>query len=509
MNQNTRIIVNTLAQHLRSLLNISMSLYSTRLITSALGDMDYGVYSLVAGVVVMLAFVTNAMVVTTQRQLSFYHGQCRMDKVRCMFANSLLLHVVLGALLAFVLYGCEPLLFNGFLNIEPGRIEAAVVVYRLVIVALLLSFVTAPYRAIFIARENIVYLSVVDVIDGVFRLLAAVWLLHCPFDRLISYAWLVTGITAFNMTALVAWAVPKFEESRVLPRPAHFNRKAMGELLGFAGWTVYSLGCIIGRTQGVNLILNQFFGTLINMAYGIVQQIFGSLQFVAQAVVNAISPQVIKAEGMGDRRRMLAMSESLSKYAYLLLAVVVIPLLFEMPAVLLWWLGKVPEYAVVLARFILIAALCDQLTIGLGTANQAIGQIRNYSLTINSIKLLTLPAVWFALWRGESVEVVMWIYLAFECICAIGRLPFLKYTAGLSIGHYAKHVFGRVLVPSATIIVACWAVVFMANFPYRFLVTGCVSVVTAAVTVWFFALEDAERRFVVQLLRNRLKNYVD
>ena len=231
MNSNTRIIVNTLAQHLRSLLNIGMSLYSTRLITSALGDMDYGVYSLVAGVVVMLAFVTNAMVVTTQRQLSFYHGQCRMDKVRCMFANSLLLHVVLGAVLSIVLCGCEPLWFNGFLNIVPERIEAAKVVYRLVIVALLLSFVTAPYRAIFIARENIVYLSVVDVIDGVLRLLAAIWLLDCPFDRLISYAWLVVGITAFNMVALMAWALPKFEESRVLPSPAYFSRQMMTDLL--------------------------------------------------------------------------------------------------------------------------------------------------------------------------------------------------------------------------------------------------------------------------------------
>ena len=505
MNSNTRIIVNTLAQHLRSLLNIGMSLYSTRLITSALGDMDYGVYSLVAGVVVMLAFVTNAMVVTTQRQLSFYHGQCRMDKVRCMFANSLLLHVVLGAALSIVLYGCEPLWFNGFLNIVPERIEAAKVVYRLVIVALLLSFVTAPYRAIFIARENIVYLSVVDVIDGVLRLLAAIWLLDCPFDRLISYSWLVVGITAFNMVALMAWALPKFEESRVLPSPAYFSRQMMTELLGFAGWTVYSLGCIIGRTQGVNLILNQFFGTLINMAYGIVQQVLGSLQFVAQAIVNAISPQIVKAEGMGDRQRMLMLSESLSKYAFLLLAMVVIPLMFEMHEVLLWWLGRVPEYAVVLAQFTLLATLCDQLTIGLGTANQAIGQIRNYSLTINSIKLLTLPAVWYALWCGQSVEVVMWIYLAFECVCAIGRLPFLKYTAGLSIGHYVKHVFGRVLVPLAAICIACWVMVFVANFPYRFLVTGCVSVASAAVTVWFFALEDVERKFVILMVKNRLK----
>ena len=178
MDASKRIVVNTLAQHIRSIVNIVLSLYSTRLILQALGQSDYGIYSLVAGVVAMLGFLTNAMVVTTQRQLSFYHGSGNIDTVRRIFSNSLLLHVLLGIILVVVLLAVEPLLFNGFLRIKQERMNTATIVYGLVILSLLITFLTAPYRALFIARENIVYISVVDVLDGLFKLLAAIWLLH-------------------------------------------------------------------------------------------------------------------------------------------------------------------------------------------------------------------------------------------------------------------------------------------------------------------------------------------
>ena len=295
MNSNQRIVVNTLAQHTRSVVNILLSLYSTRVVLQALGQSDYGVYSLVAGVVTMLGFLTNALVITTQRQLSFCHGRGNIAEVRKMFSNSLLLHIVFGLLLVAVLTAIEPFLFSGFLVIESSRVEAASVVYHLVVLSLFVTFLTAPYRALFIARENIVYISVVDVLDGVFKLFAALWLLHCPFDRLISYAWIIVGIMVFNWGALFVWAQAHFEESLFLPRRSDINKDAMRELTGFAGWTVYSMGCIIGRNQGLAIIFNSFFGTLMNAAYGIAQHVFGSVMFVVQAISNAMSPQIVKA----------------------------------------------------------------------------------------------------------------------------------------------------------------------------------------------------------------------
>lgn len=500
MDASKRIVINTLAQHIRSVVNIGLSLYSTRLILQALGQVDFGVYSLVAGVVAMLGFLTNAMVVTTQRQLSFYHGRGAQADVRRMFSNSLLLHIVLGLFLSTILVFIEPLLFNGFLVIEPSRTEAASVVYFLVILSLFITFLTAPYRAIFIARENIVYISVIDVIDGVLKLGFALWLLHCPFDRLIAYAWIMTGIMFFNFLALAIWAKKHFSETLFLPRRSDINKAAIKELTSFAGWTMYSLGCIIGRTQGVAIILNRFFGTVINASYGIAQQVSGAIHFVAQAITNAISPQIVKAESMGDRQRMLHLSELLSKYAFLLLAIIVVPLCFEMSTVLQIWLGNVPSNAITLCQFTLIASLCDQTTIGLGIANQAIGRIRNYSLTINTIKVLTLPVLWCVLRAGYSIDIAMWCYVGFECLCAIGRLFFLKYTAGLSIQNFAKSVFARIAIPMLTMLATSWVIVTYSAIPLRFLLTGATTAMTAIATIWIFAMEPVERTAARKML---------
>jgi len=165
-----RIVVNTLAQHTRAVINTCLSLYSTRLVLQALGQSDFGIYSLVSGIVVMLAFLTNAMVVTTQRQLSFYHGKGAPLALKSMFSTSLLLHIVIGAVISVVLLVLTPFIFDGFLDIPADRIPTAKGVYYLAILAMLITFLTAPYKALFIAREEIVYISAVEIMDGVLKL---------------------------------------------------------------------------------------------------------------------------------------------------------------------------------------------------------------------------------------------------------------------------------------------------------------------------------------------------
>ena len=502
MDSSQRIIVNSFAQQIRSVLNVCLSLYSTRIVLEALGQSDYGIYSLIGGVVAMLSFLTNAMVVTTQRQLSFCHGKGLLKDVRRMFSNSLFLHFILGVALAVVLSAVGPMLFNGFLKIDASRMETSKIVYSLVVLSLLITFLTAPFRALFIARENIVYISCVDVIDGIIKLIAAIWLLHCPFDRLIAYACIIVGIMAFNFIALAAWAQVKFEESTLLPRRKDINRQSLHELTDFAGWTVYSQLCVIGRTQGVAILLNRFFGTIINAAYGIAQHVFGSIQFIAISVTNAMAPQIMKAEGSGDRTRMLYLSELLSKYAVLLLSTVTIPLVFEMPSVLNLWLGDIPANTVLLCRFILLTALCDQITIGLGTANQAIGRIRNYSIVVNTIKILTLPVFWLCIHLDYSLGTAMCVYLGFELLCALIRLPFLKYTAGLSIRHFFKHV-ARISLPLFAITVACWLTSVFIHTSFRFLLTGIVALLAAIPSVWCFALEPTERVVLLRMMKRK------
>lgn len=493
MTNSQRIIVNTTAQYTRTIINVCLSLYSTRLILTALGQSDFGIYSVVAGVVTMLSFMTNALISTTQRYLSFNHGKGDKDKIYQVFGNSVLLHLFIGLGLTVVLGILAYPVVYSVLHIEPVRQSASMAVYFAAVMILLLMFLTAPFRALFIARENIVYISVVDVIDGVLRLLIAVFLTYIvSYDKLILYALLLTGISLFDLLAFAVYALRHFEECH-LPRMRELDKSYFSDLSSFAGWTIYSTGCILARTQGMAIILNRFFGSVMNAAYGIAQQVTGAVHFVAQSVMNAMSPQIMKAEGAGERNRMLSLSESSSKYATLLMALAAIPLIFEMPAVLLFWLKEVPDNAIIFCRFVLIASVCDQLTTGLGIANQAIGQIRDYSLVVNTIKVLTLPAAWLGLHFGLPVVSAMWWYVGMELVAALVRMVFLKITAGLSITQFIKNVFVRSFFPIAAMTIACCACVRWIELPYRFLITIAVSTLVGSVTIWCIGLTDYER----------------
>lgn len=508
MNATNRIIVNTLAQYTRLLFSVVISLYATRLILRALGQNDYGIYSLVAGVVVLLGFITNAMVITTQRHLSYGYGsRARItadndgqDGVRRIFSNCLALHIVIAVAIIVVMLAVEGLLFSHVLVIDSGRIAVAVLIYRFMAVSLLLTFITAPYKALFIARENIVYTSAVEVTDSLLRLFVAIALLRIHTDRLAAYGLMMMLISVFNYGVLAVYGSVRFRECILLPRRADIDGAQMRRIVGFGGWTIYSMGCVLGRSQGLAVVLNRFFGTVINTAYGVASQIFASVQFVAQAVVNAMSPQLIKAEGGGDRQRMLTLAAMTSKYSLLLLALVVIPVSFEMPQILQLWLGDVPEHTTTLSVFILVTSLCDQTTIGLNVANQAIGRIRNFSLCINTIKLLTLMVVWLCLRNTHSVVAAMWCYLVIEIVCAAIRLPFLRHLAGLNIRRYLAAVLLRSLLPIASMVAVGWLFTTCVSLPARFVFTFAATVVVGGIVIWLTALGDREKDAAVRAL---------
>ena len=504
MTNSQRIIVNTIAQYTRTIINVCLSLYSTRLILSALGQNDFGIYSVVAGVVAMLSFVTNALVITTQRYLSFHHGKNDLNQVRKVFGNSWLLHLFIGLLITIILGTIGPWITQNFLNIEEVRRGAALVVYFAAVVMVLLTFITAPIRALFIARENIVYTSFIDVLDGVLKLLIAILLSKVTHDHLISYSVLLTCISIFNLLAFAIYAAIKFPEFH-LPKLRELDKQYIKGLSDFAGWTIYSTGCIIARNQGISVVLNLFYGTIVNSAYGIAMQVSGAVQFVSTSIVNAMNPQIMKAEGAGQRERMVRLCEYESKYAFLLLAMLVIPLIAEMEVILTFWLGDVPEHAVMFCRFILIAALCDQISIGWTSANQAIGKIRTYNIIFYTLKLLVIVIAWWSLKQGLPIVSVMWGYVSIELIGSFVRLPLMKQIANIPIIPFFKNVFLHVVGPVVIMVAICYISIAHIEIPYRLIITFSISLVAGALAILGLALSKEEKLYIKSIIKQLRK----
>lgn len=491
-----------MAQYTRTIINVCLSLYSTRLILSALGQSDYGIYSVVAGVIAMMSFITNALVVTTQRFLSIYHGKNDPQKIRQIFGNSMLLHILIASILGVVLFCLGSWITHDFLNIVVERQQAAWYVYNAAVVMLMLTFITAPIRALFIARENIVYISIVDVVDGILKLLIAIGLSHIAYDHLVSYSVLMAGITLVNLLAFSIYASAKFPEFH-LPRLRDWDKQFIKELSHFAGWTTYSMGCIIGRNQGIAVVLNIFYGTIVNSAYGIAQQVLGAVQFISTSILNAMNPQIMKAEGSGDRSRMVRLCEYESKYAFLLLSLVAIPLIAEMDTVLHFWLGEVPEHAVMFCRCILAASLCDQISVGLTTANQAVGKIRTYNLIFYTFKLLVVILAWGCIKAGLPLVSVMWCYIGVELFTSFLRLPLMKRIANIAILPFCKNVFLKIIVPATTMSIVCYISVRYVNLSWRIILTTLLSVATGLLSIWITSLRKEEKQHITQLIKKK------
>ncbi len=492
MYASNRIIVNTLAQYVRTILNMLLSLVSVRLVLNILGVTDYGIYSLVAGVVSMLSFITSSLVGSTQRFLSIYQGKGDIIALRNVFSNSLLLHIIIGFCVLIILECLTPFLFGGFLNIPPNRAKAGAIIYQMVVVMVYISFVAAPYRALLISRENIVYTSIIDVCDGLFKVIFVIILIYLPGDKLVGYGWIMLGITCFNLLAFATYSHIKCDEC-VFPRIRDFNKKYLKELGVFTGWITYSSLCIAMRNQGLAIVLNKLRGAAVNAAYGIGMQIVGMVSFVSASLGNAIAPQLIAAKGAEDKNRMWFLAEFQSKFSYLLLAMVGIPTMFAMQPLLELWLGNVPDYTMTFGCMFLAAQTLDMLTAGLGIANRALGKIGKYIFWTNTPKFLILPLCWFILRVGCPMIWVSILFVGVETFCMYLRIPLLRGSDGFNASMFCRNVMVKSIMPTVVSVLACVLVSYGPKFPASFLLTYVVSIPLFIITTYKWSLSVQEK----------------
>ena len=504
MKASNRIIINTLAQYIRTIINMVLSLYSSRLVLEILGVDDYGVYSLVAGVVSMLSFLTNSLVGSTQRFLSVSQGRGNIHRLKEVFSNSLILHIVLGFFISIILGALTPFIFNGFLNIPLDRVDVAEQLYFLVVLMVYISFIASPYRALLVSHENIVYTSIVDVIDGILKVVLVIILPYSTIDKLLAYGFIMLGIQLFNLLAFMVYSHVKYEEC-ILPKIRLFSLSYIKELTSFTGWMLYSSVCITVRTQGLAVVLNKMYGAAINAAYGIGNQISGMVSVISSSFNNAVAPQLMAAEGGGDRNKMLRLAEIQSKTSFLLLAMIGIPTIFELQKLLEIWLVEVPEHTMLFGCVFLAMQIVDMLSTGLGTANKAIGNVGRYTMITYTPKLLILPIAWLILKNQGSLLVVGLLLFTIEIVCMLLRIYLFRNESWFNAWEYCVSVILRSLPPAITSSVVCILVHSFIGGNMRWLYTYLCSIPLFVLSAYFMALGQSEKMVVKSLFNKILK----
>ena len=296
-----RVIKNTGYLYAKMAITMFVSLYTTRLILNALGASDFGIYNIVGGAIAMLGFLNASMAGATQRFMSYAEGEGDKEKQKYIFNISVVLHAGIAVFVAVVLLVAGYFFFNGILNIPTERIGAAKVVYLSLIISTLLTVMNVPYDAVMNAHENMRYYALVGILESFLKLAVAFVCVYASGDKLIVYGILMACIPLLTLNVMKVYCHKHYDECVIKPRK-YWNRGLMKEMTSFAGWSfVGSMGSIVGN-YGVGIVLNNFFGTILNAALGIANQLNGMLLFFSNSMLKALNPVIVKKLGEGEQK---------------------------------------------------------------------------------------------------------------------------------------------------------------------------------------------------------------
>ena len=504
MNATNRIAFNTGILYFRMFLTIGITLYTTRLVLSTLGDVDYGILNLIGGIILMLSFLNNAMATATQRFLSFFQGKKDILMQKKVFKNSLIIHFLIAVFLVILLEFIRIFIFSGVLNIPANRLNAAGIVYHFMSGTVFFTVLSVPFNGSLIAHENMLWVAIVNIFESLLKLGAALFLFQLEGDKLIYYSFLTALISIVTFLLYAVFCFSKYEECKI-NLPITIDKPMAKDLTSFAGWNLFGALCGLGKTQGLAILLNVFFGTLVNAAYGISNQVSGQLNFFSGTTLRAINPQILKSEGDNDRERVIKLSLIASKFGFLLLAIFAIPCIFEMPAILNFWLKKTPAYAVPFCSLLLVAFMVNQMTVGLDSAAQATGKIKKYMLLVGSTKLLIIPTAYILLKFKFSIYHVFHCYIVLEGLGGLCRIYILKTLVGLSVKEYLNKVVFPLILPLTIIISLDYTIISLSDSKYRVLFLLPISFFAMAICVYFFGLVEYEKNIIHTLFSNITK----
>ena len=505
MQTSTRVIFNTIVLYAKVILSLAIALISVPLVLKALGASDYGLYNLVAGVVTMLSFLNNSMTVSSQRYMSVAMGERNDDKINSIYNTSFLLHLVLGLLIviAFEIIG---LFAIDRLNILPERMWCAKVIYQFLILSTFAKIVAVPFDALVNAKEDMLPFSIIELIDSVLMLSVAFSIAYIPGDKLIYYGICVAFISVLTFFMKYGWCRYAYKDYRI-KLSEHKGKFQTKEMLGFTGWNLFGGLAMMGRNQGVAIIINIFFGTVVNAAYGVANQINGALGHFSSTFQKAINPQLMQSEGMKDRNRLFRISYISSKFSVLALAFFAVPLLMEMGEVLSIWLKDgIPPYTMRLTQCIILLSVVYQFSVGIMSAIQATGKIRNYQITMGLILLMNVPIAYYILRLGYPVYYTTMAFIVLEVISLCVRLFFAKRLMGMRIVDYYKNV----IFPTCIIILIPATFAFIPHYlmdeSFIRLVMVCVIYCSIfAVMMFRFAFDKNQRTQFLLKVNNIIK----
>ena len=496
---NKRIAKNTLILYVRMFAMMLVSLYTSRIVLKALGVDDYGIYNVVGGVVSICSLLTGSLSGAIGRYITFELGKGNKDVLNKVFCTSVIVQLILSLIVIVLLETIGLWFLNCRMEIPIGRYNAANWVFQISILTFVVGLYSVPYDALIVAHERMSAFAFISIFDAIAKLGIAFLLIHNPFDRLIYYALLLFLVSLVNRFLYYIYCRKHFQESHFR---WSFDKSLVKQMLGFAGWSFFGTSSWIIMSQGVNLLLNVYFGVVVNAARGIAQQVDGALNQFVTNFTKALNPQITKSYAIGNKEYMFNLMYRGAKFSYFLLLLFAVPILCCTKEILNLWLGQVPEYSVVFLRLTLIMSMIHISSNTMGVAILASGNIKKYQLVVGGLGLLVFPLSWLLFYIGYPPEMAYVSIIIVFILQFISRLLLMKESMGMSILRFIKEVTVKILIVSVfSFIFPVFICFYMNSSLERLILIGFVSVVLTPMAIYFVGLDHAEQKLVGNVLK--------
>lgn len=491
---NRRLAKNTLMLYARMLLVMLVTLYTSRVVLRVLGVEDYGIYSIVGGVVVSFSILSNAMSGAISRFITFSLGQGDIEKVRKLFGVAVTIQFCIGTLIIVCAEIVGLYLLNTQMNIPQGRMEAANILFQFSLAIFIIKLFSVPFNALIISNERMSVYAYFGIGEVLLQLTVVFVLQLFPADKLIMYGFLLTVVALIYVTMQYTYCKRAFSSQMAKPT---FDKKLFKEMAGFASWNFIGTSAGILKNQGVDIIVNIFTGVAINAARGIALQVNTAVTNFTENFITALRPQIIKTYAANDSNHLNYLVEQGARFSGYLLLFLTIPLILEMDTLLQLWLKVVPLHTATFARLQLIDAVVVSLSQTLVIVLLATGKIRNYQLVVGGINLLNMPLSWLLLYLGYPVLVTYIVSISLNVLCLVSRLLFANHLANVVISHYVHKVVINVIV------VACSSVVLPLIITHllepslqRMVIVVITCILTTSLSILYIGMAASERTYI-------------
>lgn len=501
--KNKRIAKNTIVLYVRLIFTILVGLYTSRVILDALGVTDFGVYNLVGGFVTMFNAVQGGLVSASQRFLSVSLGIDNKNKLVHVFSTIFIIYIFLTAFAVILVETFGLYFFETHLNIPVERLHAAKWTFQLSIVALIATILGAPANALIISHERMHVFAYLSIIDTIAKLLISISIYYSGFDKLIFYS-ILTAIESV-IIQIVNWqyCIKHFDECRI---DWTFDWILIKEIYSFAIWSMMGGLAFIGYTQGVTVILGMFFAPATVAARGIAMQVQGVIKHFADNFQTAVYPQIIKSYSTGEYNYFEKLLLISSKYSYILLYLISLPVMLETDTILHLWLVEVPKDTSLFLRLVLLSVLFNAMTTPYEKAVHASGNIKNYSLTTSIIFLLIAPVSYLILKLGGAPYSVFIVQLIFTLIAIWIRMYMAKIIVQISIPDFIRRcIVPLIKISVVSLVIPCLLFIFLSDNVLRFFSVIFLSLISVIICTYLYGMNSFEKNIIKNIIFKKFR----